>query len=63
MEWMDVDEVCPQENIEIIVSGNHTCKVWCTEIYITREGQVLDWTTYRDVEITHWMPLPSPPKE
>lgn len=70
MKWISVKEQLPPENKEIIVCGNHSCKVWSTEIYISRsyeqkpiEPQVLDWTTYRDIEIYYWMPLPEPPNE
>lgn len=66
-EWIDVNDALPPQDREIIVHGGHSCKVWCTEVYHEHmngkpTGRVLDWDTYRDLEIYHWMPLPEPPE-
>lgn len=68
-DWISVKDKRPPEDVDIIVFGKDMNKVWCTQVYVSKfqagvpiEPKVLDWTTYRDVEITHWMPLPQPPE-
>lgn len=67
-EWISVKDNLPSQDTDIIVSGKHSCKIWCTQIYHeyidgNPTNRILDWSTYRDTEITHCMPLPEIPNE
>lgn len=68
-EWISVAERLPNTDSEVlfVLSGNNRliCKGdWDGECFIDEIEDNFDehyrWST---VEVTHWMPLPSPPKE
>ena len=64
-KWISVKDKKPPYDIEIIVCGNHSGRVWSTEIYEQYlegkpTGKILYSRFYKNVEITHWMPLPEP---
>ena len=59
--WISVKERLPEENKNYLVYG----------VFLPLGVKAMDmnrfdgtkWLTSADVEITHWMPLPEPPKE
>jgi len=59
--WRSVDEL-PESNIEVMVhrkGKGFWWGVWHGDIWLVRHGD--SWTDKPD--ITHWMPLPTPPSE
>lgn len=56
--WISVEERLPEDNKTVFV----VCKDGFTTMMLFRDG---DWCWYgnTDDSITHWMPLPQPPKE
>lgn len=59
-KWISVEERLPEEGVSVLIYG-----FGCVDI-----GWVIDtgWRSeyindYDEGEITHWMPLPEPPKE
>ncbi len=62
MEWISVKDELPPEHGEIIVYAESNKQVWCTETYINIiNGNILAWSKYPGIEVTHWMPLPESP--
>lgn len=60
MDWISVKDRLPDEAEFVLVWGSHAMP-WLVQII---EGQFTDvedgeWLT----GVTHWMPLPEPPKE
>ena len=59
--WISVEERLPEENKNYLYYG----------VFLPLGVKAMDmcrfdgvrWRTSSDVEITHWMPLPAPPKE
>ena len=59
--WISVEERLPEENKNYLTYG----------VFLPLGVKAMDmnrfdgtkWLTSADVEITHWMPLPAPPKE
>ncbi len=58
--WISVEDGLPEEKIRVLVSGDK---------YPTVIGWIMfgEWATdfgcmYKDYPVTHWMPLPKPPK-
>lgn len=66
MEWISVKDRLPEET-DCIVYGTPTCGATCgTNPIVTqarhREGQEFEFGEYDcGIEVTHWMPLPTPP--
>ena len=64
--WISVKDRLPETGTEVLVTdGLHTMVTWCED---TIDGikWVDNYYTYVNVrfrEVTHWMPLPEPPKE
>lgn len=57
MEWISVEDKLPEESADYLVwVNNFDC-----EPYIRIEGYLGDFGFTRKT-ITHWMPLPDPPK-
>jgi hypothetical protein len=59
-EWISVKDRMPEEGVEVLVYG---------DIYLNRKGADVDFVDksgnffyYDEGEVTHWMPLPMPPK-
>ena len=57
-EWIPVREKLPENDTAVIVATDHEMVFQCLYAY---DGWDL-WEGY-PVNITHWMPLPEPPKE
>ena len=64
--WIPVEERLPEENAEVLCC----CKMQKGDVYYTlgvnyRNGWSFDNDPYaeHDQTVTHWMPLPEPPKE
>ena len=63
-EWISVDERLPEEKVNCIVHYKHAyCDnddYWAIGIcFYNGEKFQMDWS----YKVTHWMPLPKPPKE
>lgn len=61
MEWISVKDRLPKENCIVVFS--HSIRGYFAGVF--RHGkftETLDDCEFFD-EITHWMPLPKPPKE
>ena len=61
-EWISVDERLPEHSQKVLVCDDRQNMV--TAMYVTFDNGGFDWcTSVRLVyEVTHWMPLPEPPK-
>ena len=62
-EWIPVDEMLPEEKVNCIVHYKHAyCDnddYWAIGIcFYDGEKFQVDWS----YKVTHWMPLPKPPK-
>ena len=59
MEWISVKDRLPddEENVLAFVFGE--AEVCCLKNGVWRN----EWMKFYDGDITHWMPLPEPPKE
>ena len=62
-EWISVDEMLPEEKVNCIVHYKHAyCDnddYWAIGIcFYDGEKFKMDWS----YKVTHWMPLPKPPK-
>ena len=57
-EWISVDERLPDENVRVLVYINSERSYTKIDTDRLKEGKFVRW--YKDV--THWMPLPKPPK-
>ncbi len=63
MEWIKVEDRLPN-HLEV-------CVVWCENSYYTsvlnRAGGLNEWCSavgfFKSENVTHWMPLPEPPKQ
>lgn len=60
MKWIKVEDKIPEKNVEVLVTNGERVKAaeWCKRT--DRDGYHFMWTTMKN--ITHWMPLPEPPK-
>lgn len=60
MQWISVKDRLPERQQRVII-GNAVSKTVCEAIYSCNTFRLglLDQTLY----VTHWMPLPEPPKE
>ena len=71
-KWISVEERLPEDDVDVIVyavSNNGGCAIAITfhthTLYgFNIEGWMPPWQYFsRNYTITHWMPLPKPPKE
>lgn len=67
MEWISVNDRLPEMNVPVICYWNaHGSRIYVVCVMEDRNGYV-GFIDYRisvsHPEITHWMPLPDPPKE
>jgi hypothetical protein len=57
MEWISVQDQLPEEDgVYISFDGIRVCFAWMGE-------DRFDMTANYDTFVTHWMPLPEPPKD
>lgn len=71
MEWISIKDRLPECGIPVLVTylGYNTGKQHCDGIAAVDSGGMWGWWDGDDAEetvivyITHWMPLPNPPKE
>ena len=74
MEWISVKDRLPKKNERVLVTDGKKICLHYKQSFINWEdakGEDLycscsenyDRCDFREGEITHWMPLPSPPKE
>ena len=69
-EWISVDDRLPDQSGEVlvIVSGNPQKNITLDCAYELAEydpydGWIMEmWPEWEDAVVTHWMPLPEPPK-
>ena len=64
MEWISVKDELPEfdEQVLIITDKQQKLVTKLVSKHIDAEGETLNWSP--DIhEITHWMPLPEPPKQ
>ena len=54
MEWVSVKDKLPENNVLEIITYSPTIGVECVST---------SWLTDFENDITHWMPLPEPPKQ
>lgn len=60
-EWIDVNDRLPEENVRVIVVGMST---YDNTLYTDMDtDRILNgkWVRWNGI-ITHWMPLPEPPR-
>lgn len=55
--WIPVTERCPEKSGDYLVFDD------CRNLYVNEWHCLLKKWQYDDSRITHWMPLPEPPKE
>lgn len=68
MNWIKSSEHLPKEYIPILIYGAATCGGNCSRLPMVREGIYrsgkFEFGEYDcSCDVTHWMPLPEPPKE
>lgn len=56
-KWIPVTERCPEKSGDYLVFDD------CRNLYVNEWHYLLKKWQYDDSRITHWMPLPEPPKE
>lgn len=70
MEWISVSNVLPEKDISVLIYGKDvnigTGYLWeCRgELFWSTDSEDL-WSIFRNENdiISHWMPLPDPPKQ
>ena len=62
VEWISVKDRMPLEDVEVLGYSPHPISPIMIVMYLENLG--LGWCNGEDqfLEITHWMPLPEPPK-
>ena len=65
-QWISVEERMPEHDVDVLVSFLSTAQVVAYfDSQPEKEGfvwQTMDGPAYRAEAVTHWMPLPTPPK-
>lgn len=66
-QWIPVTERLPEPNTEVLIfSGGFVDIGGCEKFYDFDSDEVVRWYVKEvgfSAEVTHWMPLPKPPKE
>ena len=64
MEWISVEDELPKNSRFVLATDGHHS--WLYYAFVFETGEVQWFNAAADSEkkgITHWMPLPEPPKE
>ncbi len=70
MDWVSVKDKLPEENENVILFDGS--EVFCGNFFFGKENRIcwgiqacdgICYGNYKKDEITHWMPLPNPPKD
>ena len=68
--WIPVEERLPESDDNVLVIVNGECKTMTFEeaymlaSYYSGDGWIVEWyEEWENPVVTHWMPLPEPPKE
>ena len=66
--WISVKDRLPENSNEVLTYGNGLIRVMCLLDHGSGDGDYLVWEDdygyYEELDnVTHWMPLPEPPKE
>lgn len=56
-DWIPVTERCPENSGDYLVFDD------CRNLYVNEWHYLLKKWQYDDSRVTHWMPLPEPPRE
>ena len=56
-EWISVDERLPEQHICCLTFGDDF-----DFAYMTGSGGFREWSNDQSIIVTHWQPLPEPPK-
>lgn len=62
MEWISVKDKMPEEDVDVLVRidpSNSDQEIFVTSLFC---GRFYNWYD-QEVNVTHWMPLPNPPKD
>jgi hypothetical protein len=68
-KWTSVKDKLPKEAEDVLINyigwdeNNSTIIAWLDTDNNTWEAEVFDGAKMRQKDVTHWMPLPKPPKE
>lgn len=64
MRWISVDDMLPEVGVRVLAYSTYGIyPMMLGEIRSRQYWYDDDWDVYRSEEVTHWMPLPKPPKE
>ena len=71
MKWISVKDRLPAHNINVLCTNNKGICYDEKEPFVAHREHESWWcqvnpfnyAEYEDVKVTHWMPLPEPPKE
>lgn len=59
-EWIPVTEKLPKDGERVLISiGTKGCKHRWSMVDVFKDG---DWVLFPTKHVTHWLPLPTPPK-
>ena len=58
-EWISVKDRMPEEGVDVLVYGEICHNKKGIEVDFVKNGDFVAC----DEDVTHWMPLPEPPKE
>ena len=59
MEWISVKDGLPKKSLSVLVYGK---SIRTVALFDIDNRFYPDWGTLSHNDITHWMPLPDPPK-
>lgn len=64
-EWINIKDELPWEEEECLVAhiGPDAFHGYCFDLAIFHSGVFHSWELFKEIkDVTHWMPLPDPPK-
>lgn len=71
MEWISVKDRLPEKYISVLITDVNGITADDREpekAHLDKDGKwywvnIFKYSEYKEIEVTHWMPLPEPPKE